>query len=86
MISSVTTPELRPTHRRGTITLVAAAAKKSGDTAKATEAVAAMKTSHSWKILKEMVKDGDFPNWIREYADSIAKDKAPQGYRNALCR
>ncbi|MFI6826187.1 hypothetical protein ACIBG5_03720 [Kribbella sp. NPDC050241] len=55
------------------------AAKKSGDKAKVAEAVAAMKTSHSWPILKEMAKGGDYPRVLWSYADSIAKDQAPAG-------
>lgn len=60
------------------------AAKKSGDTAKATEAVTAMKTSSGWPILKEMDKEGDYPEVIWEYADLIAKDQAPTGYVDGL--
>ncbi|MFG1623552.1 hypothetical protein [Kribbella sp. NPDC049227] len=54
-------------------------AKKSGDKAKVAEAVAAMKTSHSWPILKEMAKGGDYPRVLWSYADGIAKDQAPAG-------
>lgn len=53
------------------------AAKKSGDTAKATEAVTAMKTSHDWPILKEMAKDGDYPKVIWHLADLIAANQTP---------
>jgi hypothetical protein len=60
------------------------AAKKSGDTAKAGEAVAAMKTSHSWKILLEMAKRGGYPKAVWHFADTIAKDKAPEGYQDGL--
>lgn len=60
------------------------AAKKSGDTAKAAEAVAAMKSSHSWKILLEMAKQGGYPRAIWDYADSIAEDRAPLGYQAGL--
>jgi len=60
------------------------AAKKSGDKAKAAEAVAAMKTSHSWKILAEMDTEGDYPEVLWEYADSIAKNQTPKGYSDGL--
>ena len=60
------------------------AAKKSGDTAKVTEAVDAMKTSHSWKILKEMEKQGGYPAAIWQHADEIAKDQAPLEYQQSL--
>lgn len=55
------------------------AAKKSGDKARVQEAVDAMKTSHSWKILREMDKEGDYPEVVWEYADSMAKGKTPGG-------
>ena len=58
------------------------AAKKSGDQAKVAEAVAAMKTSHNWPILKEMAKDGAYPDVIWDYADRIAKDQAPARLTN----
>ncbi|TCC66421.1 hypothetical protein E0H73_05955 [Kribbella pittospori] len=60
------------------------AAKKSGDKTKVAEAVAAMKTSHNWPILKEMAKDGDYPRILWEFADDIAKDQAPVGYADGL--
>ncbi|MEV5964469.1 hypothetical protein AB0L70_22040 [Kribbella sp. NPDC051952] len=60
------------------------AAKKSGDTAKAAEAVAAMKTSHSWKVLLEMTKLGRYPDTIWDYADTIAKDRTPVEYKVGL--
>jgi hypothetical protein len=60
------------------------AAKKSGDTVKAAEAVTAMKTSHDWPILKEMAKDGGYPRAIWYFADLIAKDRTPTGYVDGL--
>jgi hypothetical protein len=60
------------------------AAKQSGDTAKATEAVAAMKTSRTWKVLLEMAKMGRYPDSIWDYADSIANGKTPVEYRVGL--
>jgi hypothetical protein len=43
-----------------------------------------MKTSHDWPILKEMAKDGAYPDGIWEYADLIAKDQTPTGYVDGL--
>jgi hypothetical protein len=51
------------------------AARRSGDTAAATEAARAMATSHEWKILHQMEKDGAFPEVLWEVADAM-----PQGY------
>ncbi|TDD58178.1 hypothetical protein E1263_20320 [Kribbella antibiotica] len=71
------------------------AARKSGDKAKAAEAVTAMQGSKSWKILKEMDAAGDYPESIWNYADEIAGKKAPEsksgipadGYQDGLgCR
>ncbi|QNE22444.1 hypothetical protein F1D05_36785 [Kribbella qitaiheensis] len=62
-------------------------AKKSGDAAKAREAVAAMKTSHSWKFLQQMNAAGDYPEAVWQYADAILKDQVPAGYQQGLgCR
>jgi hypothetical protein len=59
-------------------------AKKTGDAAKAREAVTAMKTSHSWKFLLQMNAEGDYPEAVWQYADAIAKDQVPVGYRQGL--
>lgn len=60
------------------------AAKKSGDTAKAAEAVTALKTSRTWKLLQEMDREGDYPEVIWEYADRIAENQTPTEYKQAL--
>ncbi|TDD13338.1 hypothetical protein E1218_34670 [Kribbella turkmenica] len=50
-----------------------AQAKKNGDAAKKAEAAKALAGSRSWKILIEMNSQGDFPETIWEFADSITK-------------
>ncbi|MET7282657.1 hypothetical protein ABZS29_30795 [Kribbella sp. NPDC005582] len=71
------------------------AATKSGDKAKAAEAVKAMQGSKSWKILQEMNAEGDMPELIWQYADEIAGKAKPEsksgkpadGYKEGLgCR
>jgi hypothetical protein len=59
-------------------------AKKTGDTERMREAVTAMKTSRSWKILREMETGGDYPGSVWRYADAIAKNQTPRGYQNEL--
>lgn len=54
------------------------AATESGDKAKAAEAVKAMQGSKSWKILKEMQAEGDYPDSIWTYADEIAGKVKPE--------
>lgn len=60
------------------------AAKKAGDTAKVTEAVNAMKTSHTWKVLLEMDNQGGWSSVLWRHADSIAKDQVPVEYQQSL--
>ncbi|MFC9692902.1 hypothetical protein ACFTSF_30410 [Kribbella sp. NPDC056951] len=71
------------------------AATKSGDKAKAAEAVKAMQGSKSWKILHDMNAEGDTPEMIWLLADEIAGKVKPEaksgkpadGYQEALgCR
>jgi hypothetical protein len=52
------------------------AARRRGDAATAREAVAAMQTSHHWKILDEMTADGAWPAVLRDEADAM---KPPDG-------
>ncbi|MFB6722404.1 hypothetical protein ACFCV3_19665 [Kribbella sp. NPDC056345] len=54
-----------------------AAATKSGDKAKAAEAVKAMQGSKSWKILHEMKAEGWFHESVWSYADEIAGKVKP---------
>jgi hypothetical protein len=54
-----------------------------GDTERIKQAVDAMKTSHSWKILREMGPEGGYPEFVSEYADAIAKNQ-PANYRQGL--
>jgi hypothetical protein len=60
------------------------AAKQSGDKVKVAEAVGALKTSHDWKILKEMDVEGDYPEAVWQYADQVAKNEVPDGYKDGL--
>jgi hypothetical protein len=59
-------------------------AHQAGETARAREAVAALKSSHSWNILLEMKTQGDYPLVLWEYADLVANGKNPVGYKQAL--
>ncbi len=54
------------------------AAKKSGDKAKAAEAVKAMQGSKSWKILKELEAKGGWSQAVWHYADEIAGKVKPE--------
>lgn len=49
-----------------------AKARQEGDSAAAAKAVAAMKTSRDWAILREMTSQGDYSRVVWEYADAIA--------------
>jgi hypothetical protein len=53
-----------------------AAARGRGDAATAREAVAAMQTSHHWKILDEMTADGAWPAILRNDADAMKRPDA----------
>jgi hypothetical protein len=50
------------------------AARKRGDTAAARAALDAMQTSHRWKVLDEMRKDGAWPEVLVGYADAMRGD------------
>jgi hypothetical protein len=50
------------------------AARKRGDTAAAQAAVDAMQSSHRWKVLDEMRKDGAWPEVLRSFADAMRGD------------
>jgi hypothetical protein len=54
-------------------------AKDAGDTATRDEAVAAMKTSHDWRILHEMNEEGDWPEVLWEIADAMDGGGVPTG-------
>src|SRR5262249_15510938 len=68
-------------------------ARRDGDTAATSAAVAAMATSRGWTILKEMQAEGDYPEVLWQYADAIAGPGTVEGgktlsveesYRQAL--
>ena len=50
------------------------AARKRGDTAAAQAAVDAMQTSHRWKVLGQMERDGAWPEVLRSFADAMRGD------------
>jgi hypothetical protein len=60
-------------------------AKKSGDAQRVQQAVNAMKTSRSWKVLREMKLEGDYPDKVWEVADAIAKPGTPADYDGIDC-
>lgn len=63
-------------------------ARAAGDTAAAQRAVAALATSHDWKVLRDMDAEGDYPEVLWQYADALAApgagESAVDGYRGAL--
>jgi hypothetical protein len=52
-------------------------AKSAGDQARADEAARVMGTSRQWPVLKEMDADGDYPEMVWEYADTIGTGQLP---------
>ncbi|WP_328992896.1 hypothetical protein OG394_01405 [Kribbella sp. NBC_01245] len=59
-------------------------AKKAGDTAGMKAAVDAMNTSKSWKILKDIEKEGAWSSAIWELADALAAGKNPADYKSGI--
>jgi len=59
-------------------------AKGSGDQGRADEAARVMGTSRQWPILNQMNADGDYPEVVWEYADTMAGGQVPQHYREGL--
>lgn len=59
-------------------------AKKAGDAAATQRAVAALQGSHNWRVLKEMVDQGDWSEVFWEYADKVAAGELPAGYAQGL--
>lgn len=62
------------------------AARKVGDAAQMKQAVTAMNGSRHWKILVEMNAEGDYPEEVWGWADSMAKNLSftQDGYRSGL--
>ncbi len=56
-------------------------AKRTGDAAAQAQAVRAMGTSRSWKILREMHPEAGFPRIVWQYADAIAGSGTVMGGR-----
>lgn len=68
-------------------------ARQTGDSRAEAEAVAAMRTSFRWPILREMQAKGDYPEVLWEFADAMAHGGSvpagrpmtvEEGYRSAL--
>ena len=60
-------------------------ATRSGDPARAQEAVDVMTTTRQWPVLKQMSDRGDVPEWIWDMADQMAAGQVPLGWRPS-CR
>jgi hypothetical protein len=58
------------------------AGRAGGDTARASAAVDALAGSRTWPVLLEMNPDGDYPEVVWQFADSIAGDGMVQGGRS----
>ncbi|MGA4728376.1 hypothetical protein ACPB67_13210 [Micromonospora taraxaci] len=62
-------------------------ARASGDVAGVRRAVDALRSSHGWRVLRDMDKAGDWPEVFWEYADEIAAGTLRPGYVQGLdCR
>jgi len=59
-------------------------ANKAGDQAALKKAADALRGSHQWKFLRQMSKDGAYPQVFWEVADRTAAGSPPAGYRDAL--
>lgn len=59
-------------------------AKQAGDRAAQKTAADALRGSHQWKFLKQMTKDGAYPEVFWQMADQTAAGTLPSGYREAL--
>lgn len=47
------------------------------DPARQARAVAAMESSHHWKVLRQMDPEGDYPEVVWQYADGLAAGRVP---------
>jgi hypothetical protein len=56
-------------------------ARRTGDEAAEQEAVDAMSTSRTWRVLDEMNADGDYPEVLWQYADAMASGGTIEGGR-----
>ncbi|NYH40989.1 hypothetical protein HNR22_000716 [Micromonospora jinlongensis] len=62
-------------------------ARASGDEAGVRRAADALRSSHGWRVLRDMEKAGDWPEVFWEYADEIAAGTLRPGYVQGLdCR
>ncbi|GAB4107261.1 hypothetical protein GCM10028790_62800 [Micromonospora taraxaci] len=62
-------------------------ARASGDEAGVRRAADALRSSHGWRVLREMDEAGDWPEVFWEYADEVAAGAVRAGYVESLgCR
>lgn len=61
-----------------------ASAEEIGDRAAMAEVVDALATSRDWPVLVEMEDRGDYPEVVRQYADTLAEGGFPEGYVGGL--
>ena len=59
-------------------------ARASGDEAGVRRAADALRSSHGWRVLRDMDKAGDWPEVFWEYADEIAAGTLRAGYSQGL--
>ncbi len=59
-------------------------AGESGDAAAAGQAVSALRSSHQWKVLKDMNGEGDWPEAIWDVADEVASGTLPDHYKEGI--
>lgn len=64
-----------------------AAARASGDEAGVRRATEALRSSHGWRVLRDLDRAGDWSEVFWEYADEVAAGTVRAGYVQALdCR
>jgi hypothetical protein len=59
-------------------------AKEAGDDAAVQRAGAALRSSHNWKVLRDMNDDGDWPEAFWQLADGVAAGEPPGDYERSL--
>ncbi|HWS33337.1 MAG TPA: hypothetical protein VN408_11400 [Actinoplanes sp.] len=59
-------------------------ADKAGDDTATGKAASALRSSHQWKVLKDMTADGDWSEVLWEIADDVAGGEVPKGYRESI--
>lgn len=59
-------------------------AERAGDTAAVNRAADALRSSHNWKVLRQMVDAGDWAEVFWEISDKVAAGDVPSGYTEGL--